>query len=75
MRSMLEGRLAQHTAQLAGLRRQQQESAELEVRGPSGCLYKEAAVLLPAPSLEGPPATAHNRSLAYWATGSGGITG
>ena len=32
VRAMLEGRLAQYTAQLAALRREQQESAELEVR-------------------------------------------
>lgn len=32
VRSMLEGWLAQHTAHLAGLLQQQQESAELEVR-------------------------------------------
>lgn len=31
MRAMLDGRLAQHTARLEALRRQQQHSAELEV--------------------------------------------
>ena len=50
MRAMLEGRLAQFTAQLAALRRQQQESAELEVGGTAApaCLVSLHAPRLPA---------------------------